>query len=326
MKGFISLIIFLLVSVSIFIYYRHSEYFSTGKYDIVYTWVDENDPERQEYMKKYLKDYNEDGNNRDSRYNQNNELLYSIRSAEKNCPWLRNIYVVVKDGQVPMFLNFKNPRIKLINHSQIMPKDSLPTFNSLAIETCIHKIPGLSDMYVYMNDDIFVMKPFELNEVSVSWKPGKDKIIKPTDLEHFYIFDLCFGYNLQLANKLLGTNVNLTMPHVPSICYKPWEIEIENMYRKIPYKDTNMWDDTTFSKFRKNSNVALNNCVRTIYYLSKGVPINNKKDQIVLLDKNCEMKIQDVDFVCVNHIDKKCREKFNEQMNEIFPQKSQFEN
>lgn len=37
-----------------------------------------------------------------------------------------------------------------------MPFDSLPTFNSEAIETCIANIPNLSEHFLYANDDCFV--------------------------------------------------------------------------------------------------------------------------------------------------------------------------
>ena len=37
--------------------------------------------------------------------------------------------------------------------------DDLPTFSSPAIESNIHRIPGLSENFVYLNDDILLLQP-----------------------------------------------------------------------------------------------------------------------------------------------------------------------
>lgn len=47
-----------------------------------------------------------------------------------------------------------------MRHDEIFPDPAdLPTFNSHAIEACLHRIPGLSDHYLYFNDDIFLARP-----------------------------------------------------------------------------------------------------------------------------------------------------------------------
>ena len=90
-----------------------------------------------------------------SRFADNEELRYSLRSVEKYAPWIRNIYIVT-NGQIPSWLNLDHPRIKVVTHEEIFSnKSHLPTFSSPAIETHIHKIPGLSKQFIYMNDDVF---------------------------------------------------------------------------------------------------------------------------------------------------------------------------
>jgi hypothetical protein len=89
-----------------------------------------------------------------SRFEDNEELRFSIRSLMKHTPWIRNIFIVT-NGQVPAWLNLDNPRVRVVPHDEIFDdKSHLPTFSSPAIESHIHKIRGLSDRFLYLNDDV----------------------------------------------------------------------------------------------------------------------------------------------------------------------------
>ena len=125
--------------------------------DLVYTWVDGNDPVWREKRQKYMPEIaTERAPNHlcEARWAENNELLYSLRSVELYAPWVNRIYIVT-DGQVPAWLDLNHPKIKIVDHTEILPADALPVFSSLAIESCIHRIPGLSEHFVYGNDDTF---------------------------------------------------------------------------------------------------------------------------------------------------------------------------
>ncbi|KAL5007073.1 hypothetical protein ScPMuIL_015879 [Solemya velum] len=101
-----------------------------------------------------LRDFSRDEDVSASRFQDNEELRYSLRSVEMFAPWVRNIYIVT-NGQIPYWLNLEHPRLKIITHDEIFDnKSHLPTFGSPAIEANIHKIPGLSDKFIYMNDDV----------------------------------------------------------------------------------------------------------------------------------------------------------------------------
>ena len=114
--------------------------------------------------------------NAENRFRQRNELMYSLRSVEKFAPFVRKIHVVVADGQVPAFLNISHPKIELVQHSQIFKDPSnLPTFNSLAIEANLLNIPGLSDYFLYFNDDIFLGHNVTPNDLLVSKFTGQQK-------------------------------------------------------------------------------------------------------------------------------------------------------
>jgi len=71
-------------------------------------------------------------------------------------PWVRNIYIVT-NGQVPLWLNTSHPKIRMVSHKEIFKwPDHLPTFNSLAIESHLHRISGISDHFIYFNDDMML--------------------------------------------------------------------------------------------------------------------------------------------------------------------------
>ena len=98
--------------------------------------------------------YNNDNHFSASRFADNQELRYSLRSVEKHAPWVRKIFIVT-NGQIPSWLNLDNPRIKIVTHYEIFNnKSHLPTFSSPAIESHLHKIPGLSKKFIYLNDDV----------------------------------------------------------------------------------------------------------------------------------------------------------------------------
>ncbi|XP_072528596.1 N-acetylglucosamine-1-phosphotransferase subunits alpha/beta [Salminus brasiliensis] len=93
-----------------------------------------------------------------SRFEDNEELRYSLRSVEKHAPWVRHIFIVT-NGQIPSWLNLDNPRVTVVTHEEIFQNQShLPTFSSPAIETHIHRIPGLSQKFIYLNDDVMFGK------------------------------------------------------------------------------------------------------------------------------------------------------------------------
>nr|WP_281382009.1 stealth family protein [Nocardiopsis mwathae] len=129
--------------------------------DVVYTWVDGDEPAMREKRTKYIGETEIDIADREfgeSRYTSHDELRYSLRSVWMYAPFVRNIYVVT-DGQVPRWLDTSVPGVRVVDHREIFPEGVLPVFNSHAIETRLHHIPGLSEHYLYFNDDVFVGRP-----------------------------------------------------------------------------------------------------------------------------------------------------------------------
>lgn len=133
--------------------------------DAVYTWVDGSDPKfakkRQQYYKNEYPQNLEKIANLDERFIESNELYYSVRSLRKFAPFIKNIYIIT-DNQVPWFIQnniLKDQRITIIDHTTIFKgyEEFLPTFSSRSIEAVFHRIPGLSDKFIYLNDDLFLV-------------------------------------------------------------------------------------------------------------------------------------------------------------------------
>ncbi|WP_144276219.1 stealth family protein [Demequina sp. NBRC 110053] len=131
--------------------------------DVVYTWVDGSDPHWLERKARKTGSIQTEGYNDAadvaSRFANRDELRYSLRSLEMHVPWVRHVYIVT-DRQRPSWLVEDHPRVTVIDHEEIFTDPSvLPVFNSHAIESQLHHIPGLSDRYLYLNDDIMFGRP-----------------------------------------------------------------------------------------------------------------------------------------------------------------------
>lgn len=128
--------------------------------DIVYTWVNDKD---EEWLNKKKQFSNHDvacsGSADKARFENHNELYYSVLSVKNFLPWVRNIYIVT-DNQRPDWLG-NEENIFIIDHHDIIDDQYLPTFNSHVIEANLHKIPGLAEKFIYFNDDVMVAKSLE---------------------------------------------------------------------------------------------------------------------------------------------------------------------
>lgn len=131
-----------------------------GPVDIVYTWVDGADPA---WIEDFRRTATELGRELDdtaldpARYRSRDELRYSLRSVWMYAGWVDHIYVVTA-GQRPSWL-IEHPSITVVDHAEILPPDGRPTFNSHAIEASLHRIDGLSEHFIYFNDDMFLGRP-----------------------------------------------------------------------------------------------------------------------------------------------------------------------
>lgn len=132
--------------------------------DIVYTWVNSDDEEFNKIRLAHQKQFDASVSESKSestdiaRFESRDELKYSIRSVLTYAPWVNHIYIVT-NGQVPKWLDDSYDKVTVITHSQIIEPEFLPTFNSHVIESALHKIPNLSEHFIYFNDDVMLTRP-----------------------------------------------------------------------------------------------------------------------------------------------------------------------
>lgn len=131
--------------------------------DFVVVWVDMNDPTWQADFARCKGIENTNSYNTGmERFRDYGFLKFWFRGVEKFAPWVNKIHFVTC-GQKPVWLNTDNPKLNLVDHKDIIPADFLPTFNSGVIERYIHKISGLTDHFVYFNDDFYIIRPVTRN-------------------------------------------------------------------------------------------------------------------------------------------------------------------
>ena len=130
----------------------------TPEIDIVIPWVDGSDPQWQKSMRSYSDQL--EGDNRPIRYRDWGLLKYVFRSIEQNLPWVRKVHFITC-GHLPEWLNLDCPKLHIVKHSDYIPEQWLPTFSANPIEINIHRIAGLSEKFIYSNDDIFFLKPMK---------------------------------------------------------------------------------------------------------------------------------------------------------------------
>lgn len=104
-------------------------------------------------------------NSNSNREGYNYEIKYCLRAISKNMPWIRRIYILQNGPEVPSFFseNYLKNNVYLYSHLDVIPKKYLPTTNSDSIETFLTRLPGLSENFIYFNDDMFVRKPVSID-------------------------------------------------------------------------------------------------------------------------------------------------------------------
>lgn len=135
--------------------------------DFIITWVDGNDKAHQQKKNEWTKCFDDSKVRDDSmsakRFDDSNELYYCVHLIRKNVSFARKIFLVT-DGQTPKWLNKEKATklgVTIVDHKVIFKDDVdlLPVFNSTSIEGYIQNIEGLSDKFIYLNDDFFIIKP-----------------------------------------------------------------------------------------------------------------------------------------------------------------------
>lgn len=126
--------------------------------DFIIPWVDGSDPEWQKRKEAVTGDISVD--ERKERYRDWGLLKYWFRGVEKFAPWVRKVWFIC-DQEPPAWMDRNNPKLKIVRHENYLPEDYRPAFSSHPIELNLHRIKGLSERFVYFNDDMFILKPLD---------------------------------------------------------------------------------------------------------------------------------------------------------------------
>jgi hypothetical protein len=284
---------------------RHTEDISFP-IDAVYTWVDGADPEWLKRRAAAEGDvYHEEAANA-ARYISRDELRYSLRSLHQYAPWIRRVYLVT-DDQVPEWLRADHPRIHVVSHRQIFSDSSLlPTFNSHAIESQLHHIEGLSEHFVYLNDDVFfgrLVSPqsFFLSNGLTRFFLSKAHIPQglPTP-EDVPVSVAGKNNRIVLADKF-GAVITQKMKHVPHALRRSVLYEIEEEFSE-------RHRETAANKFRSLNDLSVTSSLHHYYaYLTgKAIPSGIRYDYFDLSHTNTAARLgrllnsRNRDTFCVN--------------------------
>ncbi|SNS59668.1 Stealth protein CR4, conserved region 4 [Ekhidna lutea] len=203
--------------------------------DLVYTWVDGDDPDYRKLVNQYSEkplDLNPE------RTRDIYQLMkYSLRSVEKFAPWINHIYILTCRPQKPDWLDINHPKISIIHHDEVFDPEDVPTFNYNVIESYIHKIPELSDDFIYLNDDFLFGN--DVYPEDFYTKDGKVLI-------HGTLFGENLGWRIyNKKNDIVGLGL---IEHSPLLIRKEW-------WQSMQDARPELIEDIKSHKFREGTDV-----------------------------------------------------------------------
>jgi len=289
--------------------------------DAVITWVDGND---ERHKKKMLPFIEEKGllNLKEfrTRFDQVDEIKFTVDSILKFAPFIRNIYIVT-DNQIPSFLKSeinqqKYSNVSIVDHKIIFSDNEayLPTFNCRPIETRLYKIPGLSEHFIYFNDDMFLINPTTPSDFFINGHPvlrGKwkkfdeDRFIKKITEKYFKKKKLDnHRMAQQKGAKIAGFKKYYKFHHVPySLRKSTFEfffnsnkaVEIENIRHK--FRNLNQYTPQGLANHIeiKNKTCVLKSELQLIYMKPHKMPLWLIKKKLKMKDKKLFACFQSLD-------------------------------
>jgi len=334
------------------------------KIDFVVTWVDGSDPNWLKEKNKYEKELKGEKkgssfDNNKIRYRDMECFKYWFRAIEKYASWVNKIYLVTW-GHIPDWLNTNNERIVIVKHEDYIPKEYLPTFNSNVIEEFFYLIPGLSEKFVYFNDDMFItdyVKPtdFFVNNVpcdncslrAISCVKGNNdsfykKLCNDMEIINEY-FDfkkwkkenfrkivtprigkyLLFSIPCMLYKDFLGFNVyHLPVSYLKTTFKKVWDKEEDILLQTASFKFRNNRDSVNHWLF-EYWQFAEGNFIQRKSSFGRTFVINHKDIEKAII-KNKYKVICINDSLLLDNFEEK-KKKIISAFEQILPDKSSFE-
>ena len=261
--------------------------------DAVILWVDGNDEKHKAKMLPYIK-INKLTQSKKfrSRYEQVDEIQFTVDSILKFASYVRNIYIIT-DEQTPSFLKknvneklYKN--VSIIDHKKIFNgfEEYLPTISSRTIETFMFRIPNLAEHFIYLNDDFFLInetKPSDFFKNGVPVLRGKwVNFDKDIFYKKFKKIKLGHKTAQQKAAKLAGFNRYYNFKHTPHPFRKSTfvnhfktneKIFVENINYKFRSNNQLLFQGLINHLEIKNKTCVLQNDLQLLYFRSYKKPL-----------------------------------------------------
>ncbi|STO56885.1 stealth conserved region 3 domain-containing protein [Grimontia hollisae] len=299
--------------------YKNKSDICEPEVDIVYTWVDGEDESWKIKKNNVLLDKLDvlPTSNIDSRYKSRDELKYSIRSIFLYAPWVRNIYIVT-DEQIPSWF-IESERIKIIDHKEIFPDlNVLPVFNSHAIESCLHRIPGLSDFFLYLNDDVMLTRPcdktdfFDFKNKKTKFFLSTTTFVPETLTNTSLPVDISAYNNLKLLHENYNYTSNRKFQHTPIALSK-------SVLLKLELEHPDVFNTCRKNKIRSIDDYSIVSSLHHHYgiIIKRSIESKIRYDYINLADKSAKHKLlylllcgykRRPKVICINDVD----ERFNQ--------------
>lgn len=275
--------------------------------DMVFSWVDGNDPEfrarRAAAMTNYVVG---EGDDADARIRQVDELKYALRSVHAFAPWVRRIFIAT-DSPVPEWLA-PHPKITIVRAAEHFTDPSvLPVYNSHAVETQLHHIPGLAEHFLYSNDDMFFGRA--VSPATFFSPGGVTKFIEaPTRIGLGSNHPERSGYenaarvNRQLLWEKFGKIITRHLEHTAVPLRKSVLFELEREFAAD-------FARTQASRFRSSTDISVTNSLYHYYALMTGRAVQNEAAKVLYVDTTLRsglaklpklLKKRKFDFFCLN--------------------------
>lgn len=275
--------------------------------DIVFSWVDGASVQWQRERAKRMESYVVgEGDAADARFRQIDELRYALRSVNLFAPWIRQIFIVT-DSPVPEWLD-SHPRVTIVRSEDFFLDPSvLPTHNSHAIEAQLHHIDGLSEHFLYSNDDMFFGRPVTPD---MFFSPGGlTKFIEATTriglggtTTSRSGFENAARVNRQLLATKFGRITTRHLEHAATPLRRSVLLELEQQFPEE-------FRRTSASRFRSATDISVTNSLYHYFALMSGRAVVQTGARVRYVDTTLRTELRDlrrllkrrsVDFFCLN--------------------------
>jgi UDP-glucose 4-epimerase len=279
----------------------------TADIDLVFSWVDGSSSEFQRQRAAQMAGYVVgEGDETAARYRHVDELRYALRSVHMYAPWVRRIFIAT-DSPRPAWLA-DDPRVTIVRSEEFFADPTvLPTHNSHAVEAQLHRIDGLSEHFLYSNDDMFFARPvspglfFTAGGVSKFVEcPVRIGIGEPRP--HRSGHDNALRVNRALLRERFGRTITRDLEH----CATPLRRSVmEELEAEFPTD----FARTAGSRFRAATDISVTNSLYHYYALMTGRAVASTEVRVRYIQSTLAASLRqldrltrrrDVDMFCIN--------------------------